>query len=95
LILNFFRLQRKKDIQLYLYQQRRFDEMRIVAMIDKSDGSDTIYNMWTATKTFDQSASLKDVYAWVNDVLNNPHHLWDVRFNVRLSIDQESVGRVE
>jgi len=62
--------------------------VKIIAMIDRSAGNETVGEMWTETKSFDQTASLLDVYNWVASKTNRKGFLKDITTNVKLSVDQ-------
>ena len=62
--------------------------MKIIAMIDRSAGNESVGEMWIETKSFDQTASLLDVYGWVASKTNREGFLKDITTNVTLSVDQ-------
>ena len=66
----------------------RRNEVKIIAMIDRSAGNDTVGDMWTETKSFDETASLLDVYTWVASKTNREGFLREITTNVKLSVDQ-------
>jgi hypothetical protein len=62
--------------------------MKIIAMIDRSAGNESVGEMWVETKSFDQTASLSDVYEWVAIRASREGNLKEITTNVKLSIDQ-------
>jgi hypothetical protein len=62
--------------------------MKVIAMVDRSNGNETVGDMWTETKIFDSSDTLDSVYEWVaKKVLIC--HMNNVKTNIKLSIAQE------
>jgi hypothetical protein len=62
--------------------------MKIIAMIDQSRGNEMVGEMWTETKSFDETSSLLDVYRWAVRRIGESNK---IRSNVKLSIDQSSL----
>ncbi len=40
---------------------------RIIATGDRSNGNDSVGDMWTVTKSFDKSTSISDIVKWARD----------------------------
>jgi len=64
--------------------------MKVCAMLDRSAGNSEVGDMWTETKSFDESATLASVLEWAEQ-RKNGSDLWehDPQLNVCLSILQE------
>jgi len=62
--------------------------MKFIAIIERSAGNETVGEVWTETKSFDEEASLLDVYGWVASKTNRVGFLKDITTNVKLSVDQ-------
>jgi len=62
--------------------------MKIIAMIERSAGNDTVGEMWTETKSFNETSTLLDVYEWVASKTNRTGFLKEVTTNIKLSVDQ-------
>lgn len=63
--------------------------MKIVAMIDRSAGNDSVGEMWTETKIFDSTATLDSVYEWVSRRISMCLDVSKITTNIKLSIAQE------
>lgn len=65
--------------------------MRYIATIKRSDGNDSVGEMWNETATFDDMDRVRDVMEWANS-RHNKHGFegGELLFNVTLSIDQGS-----
>ncbi len=44
--------------------------MKIIATIYRSDGNETVGDMWTETKSFSSHQSIDDIIAWVEKQAN-------------------------
>lgn len=62
--------------------------MKIVALVDRSAGNETVGEMWTETAVFDSGDSIQSVYDWVASRLSlaTPS---DTIINIKLSVLQD------
>ena len=63
--------------------------MKIVVMVDKANGNETVGTMWTETYLFGETATLKDVINKVVEPLSFEQEPTIIRNNVRLQILME------
>jgi hypothetical protein len=64
--------------------------MKVVAMIKRSAGNESVGDMWTETKVFDITDSIESVYHWVASRTNRADMVDEITTNVTLSIAQEA-----
>ena len=63
--------------------------MRIIAILDRSAGNETVGEMWQETRSFDENVKLIDVLTWAAHKHNNSDP--DVfNGNLRLTVDQSN-----
>jgi hypothetical protein len=43
------------------------DYKRVIATKEKSNGNDSVGDMWIETKSFDKSTEIKDIIEWAKD----------------------------
>ncbi len=59
--------------------------MKIIAMVNRSSGNETVGDMWTETRIFEESQTLLEVYDWVEKITNSLGKE-NIICNVKLSI---------
>ena len=64
--------------------------MKVVAMIDRSAGNESVGEMWTETKIFDSTDTIDSLYAWITPKVVPYGKPKDVRSNIKLSVAQDS-----
>lgn len=65
--------------------------MKIIATIKRSDGNDSVGDMWQETKSFDSSDPIEKVFEWYNERINNTSLNWKYyskQANILLTVDQ-------
>lgn len=63
---------------------------RIIAMLERSAGNDSVGQMWVETKSFDDDAEISEVLSWARRVAH-PHDVYAVttlRDRLTLNYDQ-------
>ena len=67
--------------------------MKIIATIKRSDGNDSVGDMWQETKSFDSSNPIKEVFDWYHkSVIGGRKEAGHFKTaNIILSIDQRDV----
>jgi len=70
--------------------------MKFVVMVDRANGNASVGEMWTETKTFDETATLADVGDWLAQKLlglarSEKGEKLPCLGNVRLQIDESSL----
>lgn len=63
------------------------EPIKIIAMIDRSAGNDTVGEIWTETKIFEIDTPIFAIYKWARDVTNSDS-IEHVKANIKLSIAQ-------
>lgn len=63
--------------------------VKIVAMVDRSAGNESVGVMWTETKIFDITEPIENIYAWLTERLGMNNNVGKITANVKLSIAQE------
>jgi hypothetical protein len=76
------------DLTMIELNKEEEKELKVVAMINRSAGNDSVGEMWTETKVFPVSATLEDVYQWANDRVSPHGETKDITTNIKLSIAQ-------
>lgn len=72
------------------YPEKR--NMKIIAMLERSAGNESVGQMWTETKSFDDNAPISDVIEWARSVAN-PHDKYAVMtLTDRLSLNIDQSG---
>lgn len=69
------------------YPEKR--NMKIIAMLERSAGNESVGQMWTETKSFDDTAPLSEVMMWVADRTGYaPYNAETLTDRLSLNIDQ-------
>lgn len=63
--------------------------MKVVAMIERSAGNESVGEMWTETKVFDAEQTIAQIYQWVVEQTSNTGRPESIRMNIKLSVAQE------
>ena len=63
--------------------------MKIVAILDRSAGNDSVGDMWKETAVFDESVTAREILEWASKRLNRGIKPEEFRANLRLSVAQE------
>ena len=63
--------------------------MKVIAMVDRSAGNESVGEMWTETKIFDITEPIENIYAWLTKRLGMNNNVEKITANIKLSIAQE------
>ena len=63
--------------------------MKIVAILDRSAGNDSVGDMWKETAVFDESVTAREILEWASKRLHRDMKPEEFRANLRLSVAQE------
>lgn len=63
--------------------------MKIVAILDRSAGNDSVGDMWKETAVFDESVTAREILEWASKRLSIGMEPEEFRANLRLSVAQE------
>ena len=69
--------------------------MKIIVMIDKANGNESVGTMWTETFLFEETATLKDVLNAIAEPLPFKQEPTVIKNNVRLQISREVLNKPE
>lgn len=65
------------------------EEIKVIAMVDRSAGNDTVGEMWTETKIFSIHDSLNSIYIWASREKDpTVEDVARIKSNIKLSIAQ-------
>ena len=62
--------------------------MKVVAMINRSAGNESVGDMWTETKVFDSEEPIINIYKWLGPKVNREGMLDEITTNIKLSVSQ-------
>ena len=66
--------------------------MKIIAILHRSAGNESIGDMWRETKVFEETTSLKDVFLWAtktSGIIPEEKYYTNFRGHLELTIAQE------
>lgn len=63
--------------------------MKIVAILDRSAGNDSVGDMWKETAVFDESVTAREILEWASERIYIGMKPEEFRANLRLSVAQE------
>lgn len=57
------------------------DTIKIIAILDRADGNESVGTMWQETAVFEQDTPIKDVITWAMKVQYQHHKSYEVNTN--------------